>query len=83
MANQVTIQLEMPASLESFTLPPCVDQRLQELLDKQGREGFLMDRERVETEGRVNLADLLSLLKMKAKSNYSVNPVGEDNQVQP
>ena len=41
MTNQVTIQLEMPASLESFTLPPGVDQRLQELLDKQDREGFL------------------------------------------
>ena len=67
MTNQVTIQLEMPASLESFTLPPGVDQRLQELLDKQDREGSLMDRERVEAEGLVNLADLLSLLKRKAK----------------
>ncbi len=40
---------------------------LQALLDKQDRGGGLTDDERQEAEGLVNLADLLSLLRLRAE----------------
>ena len=66
MTQTVTIQLEMPQGLETFSLPPGVDNRLQTLLDKRDQRGCLTDQEREEAEGLVNLADMLSVLKLSA-----------------
>jgi hypothetical protein len=44
-----------------------VDERLQDLLDRQDRGEALSPRERSEAEGLVNLADLLSLLRLRAE----------------
>ena len=67
MASHVVIELEMPSDLERFVLPEGVQQRLQSLLDKQGRGKELTAAEREEAEGLVDLAELLSLLKLRAR----------------
>lgn len=67
MAGPVLIELEMPGDLERFTLPDGVKQRLQALLDKQDEGAGLSSQERVEAEGLVDLAELLSLLKLRAR----------------
>jgi len=63
----VTIEMEMPDDLKHFRLPEGVNQRLQKLLDKQSRDGKLSRAERSEAEGLVNLAEMLSLLRMRAE----------------
>jgi hypothetical protein len=44
-----------------------VDERLRALLDRQDRGEVLTAAERGEAEGLVNLADLLSLLRLRAE----------------
>jgi hypothetical protein len=44
----------------------CIDRRLQVLLDKQDRGQPLTEDEGLEAEGLVELADLLSLLRLRA-----------------
>jgi hypothetical protein len=63
----VMIELELPGDLKRFRLPKSVDRRLQELLDKQSRDGKLSAAERREAEGLVNLAEMLSLLRLRAE----------------
>jgi len=67
MPQSILIDLEIPADLEQFKLPKAVDERLQSLLDKQDRGEDLSPAERVEAEGLVNLADILSLLRLRAQ----------------
>jgi hypothetical protein len=72
MSQHVLVEIEMPAELEKFTLPEGVDQRLQELLDRQDRGETLTPAERKEAEGLVNLAELLSLLRLRAQKGASL-----------
>ena len=67
MSQHVLIKLEMPTDLEKFQLPKGVNERLQELLDRQDRGEALTVAERKEAEGLVNLADLLSLLRLRTQ----------------
>jgi len=67
MPQNILIDLEIPADLEQFKLPKAVDERLQSLLDKQDSGEDLTPAERMEAEGLVNLADLLSLLRLRAQ----------------
>ena len=67
MPHQVHLELELPTDLDRFRLPAAVDQRLQELLDRQDRGDALSQRERSEAEGLVNLAEFLSLLRLRAE----------------
>jgi hypothetical protein len=67
MPQVVSIQLEMPDDLAHFRLPPGVNARLQELLDRQDRGDALSAAERREAEGLVNLAEWLSLLRLRAE----------------
>ncbi|RJP32547.1 MAG: hypothetical protein C4547_13765 [Phycisphaerales bacterium] len=67
MAQQVHLEIELPGDLERLRLPAAVDARLQELLDRQDRGESLLPRERLEAEGLVNLADLLSLLRLRSE----------------
>ena len=67
MSQNILIDLEMPEDLEQFKLPKGVDERLQSLLDKQDRSKDLTPAERLEAEGLVNLAELLSLLRLRAQ----------------
>ncbi len=67
MPQNIRIDLEMPEDLEQFKLPKAVDKRLKSLLDKQDCGEGLTATERLEAEGLVNLAELLSLLRLRAQ----------------
>lgn len=67
MSHVVAIKLEMPDDLARFRLPPGVNERLQELLDRQDQGKRLTAAERKEAEGLVNLAEMLSLLRQRAR----------------
>lgn len=67
MTHIVAIELEMPDDLARFRLPPGVDGRLSDLLDRQDRGESLSAEERQEAEGLVNLAETLSLLRLRAE----------------
>ncbi len=67
MSQQILFKLELPDDLERFRLPRGVDERLHCLLDRQDRGEKLTAGERREAEGLVDLAELLSLLKLRAQ----------------
>ncbi|MEY2880350.1 MAG: hypothetical protein RLZZ15_2730 [Verrucomicrobiota bacterium] len=68
------LEIEVPDDLANFRLPPGVQHRLQALLDKQEATGPLTATEREEAEGLVNLAEFLSLLRLRA--TRAGGPVG-------
>ncbi|MFO0928649.1 MAG: hypothetical protein U0736_16770 [Gemmataceae bacterium] len=63
----VTVELEVPADLARLHLPDAVAARLQALLDRQDAGQPLTADERAEAEGLVHLADLLTLLRLRAE----------------
>ncbi|MFO0951960.1 MAG: hypothetical protein U0835_12570 [Isosphaeraceae bacterium] len=63
----LTIDVELPADLARFQLPAAVASRLQSLLDRQDDGVPLTAEERAEAEGLVDLADLLTLLRLRAE----------------
>jgi hypothetical protein len=67
MVNSILLEVEMPGDLARFRLPGGVQQRLQELLDKQDAGEKLTAEEKREAEGLVDVADLLSLLRLRAE----------------
>ena len=71
MAQNITVELEMPDELEQLKLPDGVQRRLQSLLDRQDGGEKLSEEERIEAEGLVNLAELLSLLKLRSERAVS------------
>ena len=64
----------MPSDLNQFKLPQGVDERLQNLLDRQDRGEPLTPGERREAEGLVNVAEVLSLLRVRAQRTVVRNP---------
>ena len=62
-----TVEIDLPADLNRFRLPAAVAARLQSLLDRQDQGKALTDGERQEAEGLVDLAELLSLLRLRAE----------------
>ena len=64
---QQTFQIEVPEELSHFELPGGVNDRLQSLLDRQDRGEKLTAQERREAEGLVDLSELLTLLKLRAR----------------
>ena len=67
MSSAVKFQVELPDDLARLHLPDGVQGRLQSLLDKQDHGEALTDLERQEAEGLVNLADFLSLLRLRSE----------------
>jgi hypothetical protein len=63
----LTIQIDLPADLARFRLPEGVAARLQDLLDRQDVGQPLTEQERAEAEGLVNLAEFLTLLRLRAE----------------
>ena len=63
----ITIELEAPGELAKLRLPKGVERRLQGLLDRQDGGTALTAAERKEAEGLVNLAEMLSLLRVKSQ----------------
>ena len=66
MPHLVAIELEIPDDLARLRLPLAVDKRLHALLDRQDRGERFSAAEPKEAEGLVNLAELLSLLQLRA-----------------
>jgi hypothetical protein len=67
MSQIVVIELEIPDDLARLRLPPGVQERLHALLDRQNEGAALTTAERQEAEGLVNLAELLSLLRLRSE----------------
>jgi hypothetical protein len=68
MSSSVKIEIEIPDDLARLRLPDGGQERLHTLLDKQDHGQPLTDSEQQrEAEGLVNLADLLSLLRLRAE----------------
>ena len=65
MRRSVQIQIEMPDDLAEFRLPDGVRRRLQHLLDLQ-EKGTMTSDERHEAEGLVDVAELLTLLRLRS-----------------
>jgi hypothetical protein len=63
----LTIEVELPTDLARFQLPEAVAARLHELLDRQDSGQALTDKERAEAEGLVDLAEFLTLLRLRAE----------------
>ena len=61
--------IEIPIELTRFQLPPAVQARLQFLLDRQDDGVLLSQTERQEAEGLVDLAEFLSLLRLRSTSD--------------
>jgi len=58
--------VEIPIELTQFQLPQAVQERLQGLLDRQDEGQELSPSERQEAEGLVELAEFLSLLRLRS-----------------
>jgi hypothetical protein len=59
--------VEIPVELTHFQLPNAVEERLQFLLDRQDAGEDLTQAERQEAEGLVDLAEFLSLLRLRSQ----------------
>jgi hypothetical protein len=67
LSHTVAIELEVPDDLAGFRLPPGVNRRLTDLLDRQDGGEALSAEEREEAEGLVSLAETLSLLRLRTE----------------
>ena len=67
MPKPIRFSVEMPEQLAQFRLPVSVQARLDELLDRQDRGLTLNVSERGEAEGLVDVAEFLSLLRLRAE----------------
>ena len=65
--SRVLVELDLPRDWRQFKLPPALDDRLQELLDRQDRDGKLSRAERRQANALVELVDMLSLMKLRAE----------------
>jgi hypothetical protein len=61
------LEIDLPDELDQFRLPEAVAARLQSLLDRQDAGQPLTAAERAEAEGLVNLAEFLTLLRLRAE----------------
>lgn len=67
MPQTVQFEMPVPGELAQFRLPSGVQKRLQSLLDRQDQGGKLSAAEQREAEGLVDLAEWLSLLRLRAE----------------
>jgi hypothetical protein len=67
MAQSVLVELQLPKDWRTFRLPSALDDRLQELLDRQDLAGKLTRKERREAKALTELVDMLSLMKLRAE----------------
>lgn len=61
----IPLEADLPDDFSRGRLPPGVAKRLQRLLDRQDSGHELTADEREEAEGLVNLAEFLSLLRLR------------------
>lgn len=63
----VLVELELPKDMQKFRLPAALKKRLNDLLDRQDRTGKLPPQERREATALTELAELLSLVRLRAE----------------
>lgn len=63
----LTLDVDLPDDLQRFRLPEAVAARLRSLLDQQDAGRPLSLQERDEAEGLVDIAELLTLLRLRAE----------------
>jgi hypothetical protein len=63
----LTLEVDLPDELARFRLPEAVAARLQALLERQDSGQPLTDVERAEADGLVDLAEFLTLLRLRAE----------------
>lgn len=61
----LTLEVDLPDDLARLRLPHAVAERLQGLLDRQDAGQSLSKTEREEAEGLVELAEFLTLLRLR------------------
>jgi hypothetical protein len=66
MIRTVHLKLDLPGDWKSFRFPKALDERLQELLERQNTAGRLSPREKREARALVELVDMLALMKARA-----------------
>ena len=74
MPQHARVEIEMPIAVERLKLPAGVNRRLQALLDRQDAGQKLTTAERKEAEGLVELAEMLSLLRLRAQRVWQETP---------
>jgi hypothetical protein len=67
MAQNQIVRIEMPIAVQDIRLPKAVNDRLQNLLDRQDRGDKLTANEKKEADGLVELAEMLSLMRMRSE----------------
>ena len=67
MPQAIRVEVQMPGDLARFQLPKGVQKRLRALLDKQDQGRPLTSAEKREAEGLVDLAEVLSLLRLRSQ----------------
>jgi hypothetical protein len=65
----IDLKIAVPQELARLHLPEGVDRRLQALLDKQDGGTPLTSDEQAEADGLVELAELLTLLRLRASES--------------
>ena len=70
MSQYVLVEFEIPSDFDRFKLPQGVNERLQDLLDRQDRGEALTPAECTEAEGLVELSELLSLLRLRTQRTW-------------
>jgi len=65
----IDLKIAVPQELARLRLPEGVDRRLQALLDKQDSGTPLTPDEQAEAEGLVELAEILTLLRLRASES--------------
>jgi hypothetical protein len=63
----MTFSIDAPADLARFRLPTAVAERLRDLLERQDSGQTLTTGERAEAESLCDLADLLTLLRLRSE----------------
>ena len=63
----VLVELDLPKDWKSFQLPPALHERLQDLLDRQDRDGKLSRRAAPRSHGITELVDMLALMRLRSE----------------
>ena len=66
--SSVTVELELPQDWKLFQMPVTLKARPNSLLDEQDKIGKLSKAEREEAQASIELADLLSLMKLRSRT---------------
>jgi hypothetical protein len=63
----MVVELELPADYDNYRLPKTFDRRLHTLLERQNVKGKLSPAERKEADELTRIAELLSLVRLRAE----------------